>query len=44
MFYKSDKKQREEENKKHEEFILSYRAKNQILKDDIKNKLSSSIK
>jgi len=40
----SDKRLREEENKKHEDFIIQYRAKNQILKDDIKNKLSSAIK
>ena len=40
----SDKRQREDDNKRHEDFITLFRGKNQILKDDIKNKLSSSIK
>jgi len=40
----NDIKQREEDNKKHEEFITSYRVKNNELKTDIKGKLTSSIK
>lgn len=40
----NDIKQREEDNKKHEEFITSYRVKNNELKTEIKGKLTSSIK
>jgi hypothetical protein len=40
----SDTNQREEDNKKHEEFVADFRKKNAVLKEDIKTKLSSILK
>ncbi len=40
----SDAKTREEENKRHDDFVNEYRKKNNGLKEDIKGKLSSHFK
>jgi len=40
----SDTKTREEENKKHDDFVNEFRKKNNILKEEIKSKLSSHFK
>ncbi len=40
----SDANQREEDNKKHEEFVTEFRKRNSGLKEDIKHKLSSILK
>lgn len=38
-----DEKKRQEENEKHEKIVREYREKNNKLKDEIKNKLSSAL-
>jgi len=38
-----DEKKRQEENEKHEKIVKDYREKNNKLKDEIKNKLSSAL-
>jgi len=43
LFY-SDTKTREEENKKHDDFVNEFRKKNNVLKEEIKTKLSSHFK
>lgn len=40
----NDQKTREEENKKHDDFVNEFRKKNNVLKDEIKTKLSSHFK
>lgn len=40
----NDQKLREDENRRHEEFVEDYRKKNAVLKEEIKNRLSTSFK
>jgi dynein light intermediate chain len=41
---RNDAIDREENNKKHEEFVNEYRRRNTVLKEDIKSKMSSFLK